>query len=82
MGMGRFRPSLARTLDDFPFASNDSQVGHPEEQAVLHNTHDGIEPGRHGGRMVYQETRAVENQIPFVGDVRSAVSHAYCGCKA
>ena len=60
-------------LDHLLLTCNDSEIGHVKEQAMFHYSDYGVDLGGDCVRIFDKKTGAVENKIPFIGDVGSTV---------
>ena len=65
--------SLDFALDHLLLTCNNSEIGHMKEEAMLYDSDYGIDLGGNCVRIFDKKTGAVENKIPFIGDVGSTV---------
>jgi hypothetical protein len=65
--------SLEFTFDHLLLTCDNCEIGHVKEQAMFHYSDYGIDLGGNCVRAFEQKTGAVENKIPFIGDVASTV---------
>ena len=65
--------SLDFALDHLLLTCNNSEIGHVKEEAMFHYSDYGVDLAGDCVRIFDKKTGAVENKIPFIGDVGSTV---------
>ena len=58
---------------DHLLTCNNSEIGHVKEEAMFHYSDYGVDLGGNCIRIFDKKAGAVENKIPFIGDVGSTV---------